>query len=176
MNSYFLRKVRQNAPALAGRFAGMSCFPMIPRSRDRADRKGPAAMKKSPKAGRQRMHVSWHCRPENGFGFGHFKQVTRDFAGVTRRMAEQKATNVTWHAHNITREDRQKLNGHRGAVLWFTGSERLRKEHHRERSGSVAARTGSSYFRSGWRQHPHGAEQESWFYSGRPHGKHSPDW
>ena len=36
-------------------------------------------------------------------------------------MAEQKATNVTWHAHNITREDRQKLNGHRGAVLWFTG-------------------------------------------------------
>jgi adenylylsulfate kinase len=36
-------------------------------------------------------------------------------------MAEQKATNVTWHAHKITREDRQKLNGHRGAVLWFTG-------------------------------------------------------
>lgn len=41
--------------------------------------------------------------------------------GDVRRMAEQKATNVTWHAHNITREDRQKLNGHRGAVLWFTG-------------------------------------------------------
>ncbi len=36
-------------------------------------------------------------------------------------MADQKATNVTWHAHNISREDRQKLNGHRGAVLWFTG-------------------------------------------------------
>jgi hypothetical protein len=36
-------------------------------------------------------------------------------------MAEQKATNVTWHAHKITREDRQKLSGHRGAVLWFTG-------------------------------------------------------
>ena len=36
-------------------------------------------------------------------------------------MAVQKATNVTWHAHDITREDRQKLNGHRGAVLWFTG-------------------------------------------------------
>jgi adenylylsulfate kinase len=36
-------------------------------------------------------------------------------------MAEQKATNVTWHAHRVTREDRQKLNGHRGAVLWFTG-------------------------------------------------------
>lgn len=36
-------------------------------------------------------------------------------------MDEQKATNITWHAHDITREDRQKLNGHRGAVLWFTG-------------------------------------------------------
>lgn len=41
--------------------------------------------------------------------------------GVKIRMTEQKATNVTWHAHRITREDRQKLNGHRGAVLWFTG-------------------------------------------------------
>ena len=51
VNSYFLRKVSQNAPSVAGRFAGMSCFPMIPESRDRADRKGPAAMKKSPKAG-----------------------------------------------------------------------------------------------------------------------------
>jgi adenylylsulfate kinase len=36
-------------------------------------------------------------------------------------MTEQKATNVTWHAHAVTRENRQKLNGHRGAVLWFTG-------------------------------------------------------
>ncbi|MCA9083550.1 MAG: adenylyl-sulfate kinase [Planctomycetaceae bacterium] len=36
-------------------------------------------------------------------------------------MAEQKATNVTWHDHNVTSEERQKLNGHRGAVLWFTG-------------------------------------------------------
>lgn len=51
MNSYFLRKVSQNDPSVAGRFAGMSGFPMIPGSRDRADRKGPAAMKKSPKAG-----------------------------------------------------------------------------------------------------------------------------
>ena len=25
------------------------------------------------------------------------------------------------HAHTVTRENRQKLNGHRGAVLWFTG-------------------------------------------------------
>ncbi len=36
-------------------------------------------------------------------------------------MAEQKATNVTWHGHHVTSEERQKLNGHKGTVLWFTG-------------------------------------------------------
>lgn len=36
-------------------------------------------------------------------------------------MTEQKATNVTWHAHTVSKEDRYKLSGHKGAVLWFTG-------------------------------------------------------
>jgi adenylylsulfate kinase len=36
-------------------------------------------------------------------------------------MSEQKATNVTWHNHAVSKEDRCKLNGHKGAVLWFTG-------------------------------------------------------
>jgi adenylylsulfate kinase len=37
-------------------------------------------------------------------------------------MAEQiKATNITWHHHTISKEDREKRNGHGGAVLWFTG-------------------------------------------------------
>jgi adenylylsulfate kinase len=36
-------------------------------------------------------------------------------------MSEQKATNVTWHEHRVSTEDRCKLNGHKGAVLWFTG-------------------------------------------------------
>ena len=36
-------------------------------------------------------------------------------------MTEQKATNVTWHAHAVSKEERCKLNGHKGAVLWFTG-------------------------------------------------------
>ena len=36
-------------------------------------------------------------------------------------MTEQKATNVTWHAHLVSSEDRCKLAGHKGAVLWFTG-------------------------------------------------------
>jgi adenylylsulfate kinase len=36
-------------------------------------------------------------------------------------MAEQKATNVHWHEGDITREHREKLLGHKGATLWFTG-------------------------------------------------------
>jgi adenylylsulfate kinase len=36
-------------------------------------------------------------------------------------MAEQKATNITWHHHNITRAERERIAGHRGLVLWFTG-------------------------------------------------------
>lgn len=36
-------------------------------------------------------------------------------------MTEQKATNVTWHEHQVSKDDRFKLKGHKGAVLWFTG-------------------------------------------------------
>jgi len=36
-------------------------------------------------------------------------------------MAQQIATNVTWHDHKVSSADRQKLKGHKGAVLWFTG-------------------------------------------------------
>lgn len=36
-------------------------------------------------------------------------------------MTEQKATNVYWHDGEITREDRNRLLGHKGATLWFTG-------------------------------------------------------
>ncbi|MGE0377304.1 MAG: adenylyl-sulfate kinase [Planctomycetaceae bacterium] len=36
-------------------------------------------------------------------------------------MAEQKATNVHWHDHKVAGADRKKLNGHKGAVVWFTG-------------------------------------------------------
>ena len=36
-------------------------------------------------------------------------------------MAEQKATNVHWHEGEVTRDDRQRLLGQKGATLWFTG-------------------------------------------------------
>ena len=35
-------------------------------------------------------------------------------------MANDK-TQVVWHAHSVSREDREKLNGHAGCVVWFTG-------------------------------------------------------
>ena len=30
-------------------------------------------------------------------------------------------TNVVWHEHAVTREERETLNGHKGCVIWFTG-------------------------------------------------------
>ncbi|NNL99977.1 MAG: adenylyl-sulfate kinase [Gammaproteobacteria bacterium] len=36
-------------------------------------------------------------------------------------MADQKATNITWHEHHVSREERASLKGHKGACLWYTG-------------------------------------------------------
>jgi adenylylsulfate kinase len=36
-------------------------------------------------------------------------------------MAEQKATNVTWHHGEVSREDRYRLLRQKGATIWFTG-------------------------------------------------------
>lgn len=36
-------------------------------------------------------------------------------------MAQQKATNITWHEGAVTRDERQKNLGQRGATLWMTG-------------------------------------------------------
>lgn len=32
-----------------------------------------------------------------------------------------KSTNIVWHDSKVTKEDRQKLNNHKSAVIWFTG-------------------------------------------------------
>ena len=34
---------------------------------------------------------------------------------------EIKSKNITWHHADITQEDREKMNGHKAVVLWFTG-------------------------------------------------------
>jgi len=36
-------------------------------------------------------------------------------------MTERKATNITWHEHNVTTEDLEALHGHKGCTIWFTG-------------------------------------------------------
>ncbi|MGB5835301.1 MAG: adenylyl-sulfate kinase [Thiohalocapsa sp.] len=30
-------------------------------------------------------------------------------------------TNVTWHEHQVSREARERVHGHKGCVIWFTG-------------------------------------------------------
>jgi len=34
---------------------------------------------------------------------------------------EQRATNITWHSQNVTREDRERLLGQKGVTVWLTG-------------------------------------------------------
>jgi adenylylsulfate kinase len=36
-------------------------------------------------------------------------------------MAEPKAQNLTWHDGHLSRSDRERIHGHRGVTLWFTG-------------------------------------------------------
>ena len=36
-------------------------------------------------------------------------------------MRSVKSTNITWHRPLVTQQDRDKRNGYRGVVLWFTG-------------------------------------------------------
>jgi adenylylsulfate kinase len=36
-------------------------------------------------------------------------------------MAEQKATNITWHEGSVTRDERQSLLGQKGVTVWMTG-------------------------------------------------------
>ena len=36
-------------------------------------------------------------------------------------MTESKSSNVVWHNATVTRDRREQLNRHKGAVFWFTG-------------------------------------------------------
>ena len=36
-------------------------------------------------------------------------------------MAQQKATNITWHQGTVTAQDREALLNQKGCVIWFTG-------------------------------------------------------
>src|SRR4051812_22963656 len=36
-------------------------------------------------------------------------------------MAEQRATNITWHGGTVSRADRERVLGQRGVTVWLTG-------------------------------------------------------
>ena len=36
-------------------------------------------------------------------------------------MIKQKATNVVWHEHKVTKEDRESLLNQKGVIIWTTG-------------------------------------------------------
>jgi len=36
-------------------------------------------------------------------------------------MVRQKATNITWHGANVSKDEREQANGQKGCVIWFTG-------------------------------------------------------
>ncbi len=36
-------------------------------------------------------------------------------------MSETKSTNIVWHAHTVSRDEREKKFGHRGCTVWMTG-------------------------------------------------------
>ena len=44
-----------------------------------------------------------------------------DVSGGEQEMRRQRLENVVWEAGALSLEEREKLNGNRGAVLWFTG-------------------------------------------------------
>jgi adenylylsulfate kinase len=37
------------------------------------------------------------------------------------KAPERKATNIVWHPGNVTRADREQIDGHKGCTIWFTG-------------------------------------------------------
>jgi bifunctional enzyme CysN/CysC len=59
----------------------------------------------------------------NTVGAGMIRGVSQDVApvGKVSRGREGKSPNVVWEGLNIPREERERRNGHKAAVLWFTG-------------------------------------------------------
>jgi bifunctional enzyme CysN/CysC len=40
---------------------------------------------------------------------------------MTTEKTHAEKTHVVWHDHSVSRESRERLNGHQGCVVWFTG-------------------------------------------------------
>lgn len=47
--------------------------------------------------------------------------IDRNFYSHDLRTQHMKSSNTIWHHATVTRARREKLNGHKGALVWFTG-------------------------------------------------------
>lgn len=67
----------------------------------------------------QRVNRSWQTKPREGIiqlsGLGYVIPL------FSLGFAMVNDTNVKWHEHQVSRDQRESLNGHRGCVIWFTG-------------------------------------------------------
>jgi adenylylsulfate kinase len=36
-------------------------------------------------------------------------------------MSQTKSTHIVWHSHTVSREEREKMAGHKGCTIWLTG-------------------------------------------------------
>lgn len=53
---------------------------------------------------------------------GHCWELPPDGGDLGKDLAKMsEKVEVTWHDHAVVRADRERLNGHRGGVVWFTG-------------------------------------------------------
>jgi adenylylsulfate kinase len=53
-----------------------------------------------------------------------FPRIAGKLRGLVKRSKGAKMvndTNVHWHEHSVSPEEREELNGHKGCVIWFTG-------------------------------------------------------
>lgn len=57
----------------------------------------------------------------NTVAAGMIRRADRDLADMVVETERPKSSNVVWESTAITREMREARNGHRAAVLWFTG-------------------------------------------------------
>lgn len=75
----------------------------------------------------QRNHATGSfiiVNPDNNttVGAGMIRGITSDISKISPSISNRRhSTNVVWEREGIQREERETLNGHKAAVLWFTG-------------------------------------------------------
>ncbi|MCP9451735.1 MAG: adenylyl-sulfate kinase [Nitrospira sp.] len=65
------------------------------------------------------MSTNQPCESSPGQGVSTL--VSHSSLGTEARLRLTGPNNTVWHNATITRENREKLNGHKALVLWFTG-------------------------------------------------------